>query len=268
MQWGGWALAGTEHGAETYLLEMRGIVKRFGAVTALGGVDFCVRRGEVMALLGDNGAGKSTLMKILAGVYLPDAGEIRLNGRTVSIQEPEDARRLGIEMIYQDLALCENIDTTANIFLGREVRWSALGGLIKTLDGRSMGQRTAELLTGLGVPADIARRKVRYLSGGQRQSVAICRALLGSPQLVVMDEPTAALGIAEVAKVLDLIRQLKGQGVTVILISHRLQDVFQVADTATVLRNGRLAGVRRIRETSPDEITGLIVGADVTALRR
>lgn len=246
---------------------MRGIVKRFGAVVALGGVDFRVRRGEVMALLGDNGAGKSTLMKILAGVYLPDAGEIRLNGRAVSIQEPEDARRLGIEMIYQDLALCENIDVTANIFLGRELRRPALRGLVKTLDSRAMVQRTAELLSGLGVTADIARRKVRYLSGGQRQSVAICRALLGSPQLVVMDEPTAALGISEVAKVLDLIRRLKAQGVTVVLISHRLQDVFQVADSATVLRNGRVAGVRRISETTPDEITGLIVGADAMAVR-
>ncbi len=250
------------------LLEMRGIVKRFGAVVALDGVDFEVGAGEVMALLGDNGAGKSTLMKILAGAYLADSGEIRLEGREVVIRQPEDARRLGIEMIYQDLALCENIDVTANVFLGRELRRRALGGLVRTLDGTAMTRRTAELLDSLGVSADIARRKVRYLSGGQRQSVAICRALLGSPRLVVMDEPTAALGIAEVARVLELIRRLKAQGVSVVLISHRLQDVFEVADRATVLRNGRVVGVRRIAETTPDEITGLIVGAGTARAAR
>ncbi len=250
------------------LLEMRGIVKRFGAVVALDGVDFEVGAGEVMALLGDNGAGKSTLMKILAGAYLADSGEIRLEGREVVIRQPEDARRLGIEMIYQDLALCENIDVTANVFLGRELRRRALGGLVRTLDGSAMTRRTAELLDSLGVSADIARRKVRYLSGGQRQSVAICRALLGSPRLVVMDEPTAALGIAEVARVLELIRRLKAQGVSVVLISHRLQDVFEVADRATVLRNGRVVGVRRIAETTPDEITGLIVGAGAARAAR
>ncbi|WP_324670425.1 ATP-binding cassette domain-containing protein [Geochorda subterranea] len=249
-------------------LEMRGIVKRFGAVVALDGVDFEVGAGEVMALLGDNGAGKSTLMKILAGAYLADSGEIRLEGREVVIRQPEDARRLGIEMIYQDLALCENIDVTANVFLGRELRRRALGGLVRTLDGSAMTRRTAELLDSLGVSADIARRKVRYLSGGQRQSVAICRALLGSPRLVVMDEPTAALGIAEVARVLELIRRLKAQGVSVVLISHRLQDVFEVADRATVLRNGRVVGVRRIAETTPDEITGLIVGAGAARAAR
>ncbi|NLG69448.1 MAG: sugar ABC transporter ATP-binding protein [Firmicutes bacterium] len=247
---------------------MRGIVKRFGAVVALDGVDFEVGAGEVMALLGDNGAGKSTLMKILAGAYLADSGEIRLEGREVVIRQPEDARRLGIEMIYQDLALCENIDVTANVFLGRELRRRALGGLVRTLDGSAMTRRTAELLDSLGVSADIARRKVRYLSGGQRQSVAICRALLGSPRLVVMDEPTAALGIAEVARVLELIRRLKAQGVSVVLISHRLQDVFEVADRATVLRNGRVVGVRRIAETTPDEITGLIVGAGAARAAR
>lgn len=247
-------------GGDGDLLEMRGIVKRFGAVVALDRVDFSVRRGEVMALLGDNGAGKSTLMKILAGAYVADEGEIRLEGRPVAIRQPEDARRLGIEMIYQDLALCENIDVAANVFLGRELRRPVLGRWMRTLDSSAMTRRTQELLDSLGVATDIARRKVRYLSGGQRQSVAICRALLGSPRLVVMDEPTAALGIAEVARVLDLIRRLKAQGVAVVLISHRLQDVFAVADRATVLRNGRVAGVRRISQTTPDEITGLIVG--------
>lgn len=256
-------MAAKGEGSGEHILEMLGIVKRFGAVVALGGVDLRVRRGEVMALLGDNGAGKSTLVKVLAGAYVPDAGEIWLDGRRVQIQEPQDARRLGIEMIYQDLALCENIDVVANVFLGRELRSPPAARVLRTLDHAGMLRRTAELLRSMGVSEAIARRKVRYLSGGQRQSVAICRALLGAPRLVVMDEPTAALGVSEVTKVLDLIRQLKARQVTVILISHRLQDVFQVADRATVLRNGQVAGVRVLAQSSPDEITGLIVGADV-----
>lgn len=244
-----------------FFLFARHIHKRFGAVQALRGVDFEVRYGEVVGLVGDNGAGKSTLMKILAGALPPDRGEIWIEGKQVTISSPHDARRYGIEMVYQDLALAGNLDAPANVFMGRE-RTFFLGKL-KTpiLRRREMERITEELLLRLGLQLPNLRQKVRYLSGGQRQAVAIARALLAKAKLIIMDEPTAALGVTEAERVLDLVRCLKAEGISVILITHRLPHIFSVCDRIVVLRAGQRVGERRTSETNMEEITQLIVGS-------
>lgn len=242
------------------LVEMRGITKHFGAVTALHSVDFMVQPAEVVGLVGDNGAGKSTLMKILTGVYRPDAGEIRFEGRRVHFHSPMDSRRVGIEMVYQDLGLAENLDTVANLFLGREITRTL--GPLRLLDEASMERHARDHLESLRVELPSLRTPVEHLSGGQRQAVAIARATAFSARLVIMDEPTASLAVAEAGKVLELIRLLRGRGVSVVLISHRLQDVLEVSDRIVVLNRGRVAGMLPGPRARMEEVVALIVGGE------
>ena len=237
------------------VLTMRGIGKRFGAVKALTEVDFWVNEGEVVALVGDNGAGKSTLVKVLAGVHPPDAGTIEFDGEPVGIDSPADAQRLGIETIFQDLALCDNLDVVANLWLGRELRDGA------TLDEVDMEQRTWTLLRELSAKIPSVRVPVASLSGGQRQTVAIARSLIGEPRVVILDEPTAALGVAQTAEVLNLIERLRESGLGVILISHNMADVQAVADRVVVLRLGRNAGEFDARKVSTTDLVAAITGA-------
>lgn len=239
------------------LLAAEGLTKRFGGVAALVDVDFEVDAGEVIALVGDNGAGKSTLIKALSGAQPADTGTIRLDGVPVSIRSPQDARRLGIATVYQDLALADNLDVVANVFLGAE-RHSHL----HTLDEPSMEHRTRALLAELhvGTLHDV-RAPVGRLSGGQRQSVAIARSLLGAPRLVILDEPTAALGVAETAEVLALIHRLRERGLGVIVISHNLDTVFDVADRIVVLRLGERVATFVRTETTREEVVAAILGA-------
>ena len=242
------------------LVSMQGIVKRFGAVEALCGVNLELGVGEVLGLVGDNAAGKSTLMKVLTGVPQPDEGRIVFEGRAVQFRNPHDSRAVGIEMIYQDLALVPSLDVVANVFLGRERVRRHLGGLVRVLDERAMEAATWEVLHRLRISMDSVRKPVSFFSGGQQQAVAIGRAMSFNARVIVMDEPTAALAVREVGKVLDLVRDLKTHGVSVILISHRMQDVFAVADRVMVLYGGRNVGVRHVAETTVDEIVRLIVG--------
>lgn len=246
------------------LLEMTGIEKHFGGVTALNGVDFEADAGEVMALVGDNGAGKSTLIKTVAGAHQPDAGTIRLQGREVTMRSPQDAWKLGIATIFQELALADKMNVPDNIFLGQELRRSILG--IPFLDQKRMRQRTRELLADLEVQIQDLDLTVESMSGGQRQGIAIARALNLDADLIIMDEPTAALAVAEVRKVLDFIQRLRGQNKGVVLISHNIQDVFAVADRVTVMRQGQVEAVRRIDDTTPEEVIALITGASAVDL--
>ncbi len=249
-------------GGEGPLVRMEGIVKRFGAVEALKGVDLDLRPGEVLGLVGDNAAGKSTLMKVLTGVHQPDGGHIYFDGHPVRFRDPHDSRAVGIEMIYQDLALVPSLDVVANVFLGREKVRPVLGGLITRLDERAMEAATWDVIRRLKINMDSVRKSVSLFSGGQQQAVAIGRAMSFNARVIVMDEPTASLAVREVGKVLDLIRELRSRQVAVILISHRLQDVFAVADRVMVLYGGRGAGVRRVSDTTMDEVVRLIVGAN------
>lgn len=241
------------------LLEVRHLSKNFGAVQALRDVSMQVRPGEVVALAGDNGAGKTTLIKAVSGVYKPSAGDIVLKGRTVSFDSPQDARDQGIETIYQDLALADNLSIGANIFLGREPMRRAFG-LFPVLDRRRMADAARETMALLDFHVSRLDAPVSNFSGGQRQAVAIGRAVYWDAQVLIMDEPTAALGVPEQRKVIDLIHKLKAQGRGVIFISHNLQDIFAVSDRIVVLRRGVLAGERRIAETSHDEVVRLMVG--------
>jgi D-xylose transport system ATP-binding protein len=241
---------------------MSGISKRFGAVQALSDVSLEVYPGEVVALVGDNGAGKSTLIKVIAGVDPADSGEVRWQGRQVQVSRPSDATSLGIATVYQDLALCDNLDVVANLYLGRE-RTRAW-----VLDEIGMERQSRELLTSLSVKIPSVRVPAAGLSGGQRQSVAIARSLLGEPKVVLLDEPTAALGVAQTAEVLDLIERLKKRGLGVLLISHNLADVKAVADRVVVLRLGRNAGVFDPDQTSQEEIVQAITGALDNAVSR
>jgi simple sugar transport system ATP-binding protein len=214
--------------------------------------------GEVLGLMGDNGAGKSTLVKIIAGNFSPSSGEIVLDEQTVHFHKPVEAREKGIEIVYQDLALCDNLTAAANVFLGREVAKRV--GPFKFLERNSMYAKAAELFAELKSetrPRDLVRR----MSGGQRQAVAIARTRLADPKIVLMDEPTAAISVRQVAQVLDLIRRLRDQGIAIVLISHRMPDVFSVADRIFVLRRGRKVAEKAIKESSPEEVTGLITGA-------
>jgi ABC-type sugar transport system ATPase subunit len=243
------------------LLRCVGLSKRFGGVHAIERVGFELRRGEVLALAGDNGAGKSTLVKMISGVFQPDEGEILYKGERATFGGPRDARAAGIETIYQDLALADNLDVGENVFLGREPTRRVLG-LLPRIDRRAMREAAGEVLDTLEI--DIARRRlrepVRNLSGGQRQAVAIGRAIYWKAELLIMDEPTAALGVPEQRKVRELIQRLKTQNVAVIFISHNLQDIFAVADRILVLRRGVKAGERTPAETTGDEIVRLMVG--------
>lgn len=222
----------------TPVVEMRNIKKNFGAVQALRGVDLVLHHNEVLGLVGDNAAGKSTLMKVLSGAYIPDEGEIFLEGEKAHIANPMDARRQGIEMVYQDYALANNLDVAANVFLGREAVRIKLGP-IGVMDYHYMEQETQSLLSRLKIDISSVRLKVERLSGGQRQSVAIARATAFNAKVIIMDEPTAALSVAAIDKVLDLVRELKAQGSSIIIISHRLEDIYRVSDRMIVLRHGR-----------------------------
>jgi D-xylose transport system ATP-binding protein len=235
-------------------LELPGVSKRFGSVEALTDVDFEVRDGEVMALVGDNGAGKSTLIKCVAGIYSIDGGEIFFEGRPVVIHGPKDAAKLGIEVVYQDLALADNLDVVQNMYLGREIH-----DPLFRLREAPMEQRTAETLKSLAVTTiKSVRQPVATLSGGQRQSVAVARAVLWNNRVVFLDEPTAALGVAQTRQVLDLVKRLAEQGLAVVLVSHNLSDVFEVADRITVLRLGRNVGVYARNATTEQEIVQAI----------
>ncbi len=231
---------------------------QFGAVEALHSVDLDLAPGEVAGLMGDNGAGKSTLLKIVAGNFAPTSGEVRLDERAVELT-PLSAREHGIEAVYQDLALCDNLSAAANVFLGRELSRRLLG-VLPVLDHAAMRRRSAELFDELGSdtrPDDLVRR----MSGGQRQAVAIARARLSSPRLMLLDEPTAAISVRQIAEVLELIRGLRERGVCVLLISHRMSDVFAVADRVVVLRRGRKVADKATTDSSPEEVTALITGA-------
>ncbi len=222
----------------TPVVEMRNIKKNFAAVQALRGVDLALRQNEVLGLVGDNAAGKSTLMKVLSGAYQPDGGQILIEGKVVHFSNPMDARRQGIEMVYQDYALANNLDVVANVFMGREVVQLNLG-LFKVMDFWRMEQETKSLLDRLKINIPSVRQRVERLSGGQRQAVAIARATAFDAKVIIMDEPTAALSVAAIEKVLELIRELKAQGASIIIISHRLEDIYQVSDRMIVLRQGR-----------------------------
>jgi D-xylose transport system ATP-binding protein len=239
---------------ETPLLEVRDLTKTFGSVQALADVDFEVRSGEVMALVGDNGAGKSTLIKCIAGIHGHDSGEVRFDGKPVSIHGPKDAAKLGIEVVYQDLALCDNLDVVQNMFLGREVH-----DLLFRLKEPVMEQRTAEILKSLAVTTiRSVRQPVASLSGGQRQSVAVAKAVQWNSRLVILDEPTAALGVAQTRQVLELVKRLAERGLAVVLVSHNLQDIFEVATRITVLRLGRDVGVYEREKTTQQEVVQAI----------
>ena len=247
------------------LLALGGISKRFGAVQALDGVDLEINAGEVVGLVGDNGAGKSTLVKIISGIYSPDDGEISMDGVPVAVRSPEDATHLGIATVYQDLALADNLDVVANLFLGREERSRGPARATWQVDETAMEHRSHELLERFAVTIPNVRTEVAALSGGQRQQVAVARSLLGEPKVVLLDEPTAALGVAQTAQVLLLIKQLRERGLGVIVISHNLADVFEVADRIFVLRLGRLAGAFDVARTSQDEVVAAITGAHLRA---
>ena len=240
------------------VLQLSGVSKNFGAIIALSGIDLALEPGEVLGLMGDNGAGKSTLVRIMAGNFPPSAGSMIMDGDVVNFHRPVEARRRGIEIVYQDLALCDNLTAAANVFLGRELTRRV--GPLRVLDYRSMYDRAAGLFAELKSetrPRDLVRR----MSGGQRQAVAIARTRLSDPRVVLLDEPTAAISVRQVAEVLDLIRRLRDQGIAVVLISHRMPDVFSVADRVLVLRRGRKVAEKPIADSSPEEVTGLITGA-------
>jgi len=243
---------------DTPILELRGISKSFGAVQALYEVDFHVSAGEVMALVGDNGAGKSTLIKCIAGIYSFDSGEVIFEGQPVSIHGPKDAARLGIEVVYQDLALADNLDVVQNMFLGRE----ELTGLMRSLDELTMEKRANDTLASLSVTTiNSVRQTVAGLSGGQRQSVAVAKAVMWNSRVVILDEPTAALGVAQTRQVLDLVKRLGEQGLAVVLVSHNLHDIFEVADSITVLRLGQnVAEYKRADVTQTQVVEAITAG--------
>ncbi len=245
---------------EQPLLELRGITKTFGSVEALSDVDFEVRAGEVMALVGDNGAGKSTLIKCIAGTHSADSGRILFEGNEVHIHGPKDAARLGIEVVYQDLALCDNLDVVQNMYLGREAH-----DRLQRLKEPIMEQKTAETMKSLAVTTIRSiRQPVASLSGGQRQSVAVARAVMWNSKLVILDEPTAALGVAQTEQVLALVRRLGEQGLAVVIISHNLHDIFETATRITVLRLGRNVGIYERAKTTQQEVVEAITAGKPT----
>jgi simple sugar transport system ATP-binding protein len=254
------APATTDLDLQQPILEARGIAKYFGAVTALRGVEFKLYRGEVLGVVGDNGAGKSTLMKVLSGLYAPSEGQLLFEGRPVRFHSPRDARDLGIEMVYQDLALAENLNIAENIFLGREPRRGRSAGPLALVDHKAGRERAREHLDSLRIRVKSVDQKVGELSGGQRQAVAIARATAFQAKVVIMDEPTAALAVKEVGKVLDLIKGLKHQGISVVLISHRMDDIFYVCDRVVALFHGANFAEARLADTSRSQVIGWIMG--------
>jgi D-xylose transport system ATP-binding protein len=252
-------------GDRTPLLELTGISKGFGAVQALKDVRFDVHAGEVVALVGDNGAGKSTLIKVISGIHRPDSGTIRWQGKEVTMGSPNDAATLGIATVYQDLALCDNLDVVANLFLGREAttRGGPLGpigarGPLGVMDEVTMERRAVDVLRRLSVKIPNVRTEISALSGGQRQSVAVARSVMGENKVVLLDEPTAALGVAQTAEVLELVKRLRSQGLGVVLISHNMTNVFEVADRITVLRLGRWVGTYEAKSVTHEQLVGFM----------
>ena len=254
--------AGMQAQSSTPALQLRGVSKSFGAVQALQDVEFEVYSGEVVGLVGDNGAGKSTLIKIIAGAYVADKGDIFVSGNKVNIRTPQDATRVGIETVYQDLALCDNLDVVANLFLGREERKTIIPFLIRPLRDQEMEKRTRDVLKQLDVKLPSMRVPVEALSGGQRQSIAVAKTILRNAKVVLLDEPTAALGVAQTKQVLELIRRLRSQGLAVVVISHNLADVFEVVDRVIVMRLGRRVATFDIRSTTQEQVVGAITGAE------
>jgi simple sugar transport system ATP-binding protein len=244
-------------------VRMTGISKRYGALQSLDNASLNLMPGEVLGLVGDNGAGKSTISKVLSGAVIPDAGTIEIDGRLVSFTSPAEARAARIEMVYQDLALCDTIDVAGNLFLGREPKRHIAG--VPMLDKKLMHERAREMLSNLGIVIPDTWMKVENLSGGQRQSIAIGRAASFDPSVLIMDEPTAALAVAEVEAVLELIRTVSRRGVSVILITHRLQDLFLVCDRIQVMYEGRNVAERRIEDTNIEDVVNLIVGRKFAA---
>jgi D-xylose transport system ATP-binding protein len=258
--------AGNGGGSAEHLLALRGFSKSFGPVRALHEVDFEVDAGEIVALVGDNGAGKSTLIKAIDGVQPPDDGEAYFAGEKVRIGSPQAAERLGIATVFQDLALCDNLDVVANLFLGKEL---VDGVPVHVLDEVEMEERANGLLNDLSVTTlGSVRTEVGSLSGGQRQSVAIARTMVGEPKVVLFDEPTAALGVQQTAQVLALVKRLADDGLGVVMISHNLEDVFQVADRIIVLRLGERVATFDRKQTTPEQVVGAITGADTAEMRR
>jgi ABC-type sugar transport system ATPase subunit len=247
------------------LLQARDIEKHFGHVMAVREAGFVLRHNEVHAIVGDNGAGKSTLIKIISGVIQQDGGEVRLEGNPVTIHSPRDARELGIETVYQDLALADHLDASENLFLGREKLLPAPLSWLGFLDKKAMRRRTAEEMRRLKIGIQSVEQPVLDLSGGQRQAVAVARAIAWGTRIVIMDEPTAALGVRESAMVLDLIREVRSHGLAVIMISHNLPEVFAVADRITVMRLGRTIATLEREQTSLEAIVGMMTGAAATA---
>jgi simple sugar transport system ATP-binding protein len=240
------------------VLELTNVSKHFGAIHAVNDVSFSIEPGEVVGLMGDNGAGKSTLVKMIAGNFRQTEGSMKMDGAELVLHKPVDARRHGIEIVHQDLALCNNLTAAANVFLGREMRKGV--GPLSILDYASMYRRAGEIFKELKSetrPRDL----VKQMSGGQRQAVAIARTMLSEAKIVLMDEPTAAISVRQVAEVLNLIRELRSKGIAVVLISHRMPDVFDVADRVIVMRRGRKVADKKIANSSPEEVTGLITGA-------
>ncbi len=248
------------------ILQARGIVKRFGHVEALRGADFDAYAGEVTALIGDNGAGKSTLVKILSGVYAPTSGQMTVDGKPIAFASPSDAHAVGIETVYQDLSVCQDLSPSANMYMGREALRPGLLGRLGFLDNATMRRESAVAFQKLKVALKDMDAPIASLSGGQRQSVAICRSAMWAKRVVFMDEPTAALGAVQTARTLDLIRRIRDTGVAVVLISHNMRDVIQVADTVEVLRLGRrIASMRNDGITVPDLVGAMTGALDVVA---
>jgi D-xylose transport system ATP-binding protein len=243
------------------ILEMRDIGKRFGAVQALSEVDFEVNRNEVMGLVGDNGAGKSTLVKIIAGTYQPDSGRYLFEGEEVTVKDPRQASDLGIQTVYQDLALCDNLDVVANLYLGREETQPVVPGLFDSIDEITMEQRALRFIRDLHVSIPSIRSRIATLSGGQRQSVAVARSVMWNSKVVLLDEPTAALGVEQTRQVKELILRLRDQGLGIVVISHNLADIFDVSDRIIVLRLGRRVATFKTHVSNPEQVVAAITGA-------
>ena len=242
------------------VIEIKGVKKSFGAVAALKGVDLDFYQSEVLAIVGDNGAGKSTLIKILSGVHTIDEGSIWIDGHAVSIKSPKDAKRFGIETIYQDLALCDNLDIPSNVFLGREMTRTIIPGILKVFDHRAMRKRTRLLLDELRIRSlESLTSQVHHLSGGQRQSVAIAKSVCFNARIIIMDEPTASLGVTQTRHVLDLARRLSERGCCVVYISHIMRDVLETADRIAIMKSGQLVGERKAAETDSDELVFMMI---------